>query len=124
MAFSMADAFDSDMLEGFSIKRRSEAVGANGRSTTTSTPLEGLYGVITVASSSDLARHPELQITNRTLSIVTREILQGEAVGRQPDLVTWRGSDYIVKAVDPYPHFGDGFYQAICESLSTVDPTI
>ena len=124
MAMDMSDAFDPDMMDGFSVKTRTEAVGTNGRGTITPTTVSGLYGVITVASSSDLDRHPELSRTNRTISVVTQYHLQGEVTGRQPDLVTWRGSDYIVKAIDPYPQFGDGFYQALCESTSTVDPVI
>mgnify|MGYP003423079087 CR=1 FL=1 len=126
----MADLDMSDALldplftSKFQVTRRAETVGTNGRSVITPTVHPDKLGVVTVASSSDLQRHPEVQITNRSIMIVSKFPLQAESVGFQPDLVIWRGSQYVVRALDPYQHFGSGFTQALCESMDLIDPVI
>lgn len=115
---------DPLFLSKFDVLRRAEVVGTNGRNVLTTTTLKDKVGVITVASSSDLKRYPDLQITNRSIVVVTKFALQGEIVGFQPDLVVWAGSHYLVRAIDPYPQYGSGFYQVIAESINFVDPKI
>ena len=77
-----------------------------------------------MASGADLKRYPELQMLERVLSIVTKTRLQSAVNGAQPDIIIWRGDNYVVKALDPYPQYGQGFYQAIAASIDLMDAAI
>ena len=115
---------DPDFASSFSVIRRIETVGTNGRNSFTPTTFSGVIGVVTAASGNDLDRREAFQVAGRAISVVTKFELQGEATGIQPDLIYWRGSYYLVKLVDPYGHFGPGFYEALCESTNYTDPAI
>jgi hypothetical protein len=74
-----------------------------------------------MAGPDDLERLAEADIFGRVITVVSRYKIQGEVVGFKPDLITWRGDNYLVKTLDPYPQFGDGWVQAICGSVDLVD---
>ena len=115
---------DPDFADRFTVIRRIETVGQTGRSSTSNQTFPNIVGVITAADPTDLERREDFQSTPRLISIVTKFKLQGEVKGRQPDLVSWIGDNFLVKKIDIYTRFGTGFIQAICESIDRVDTEI
>lgn len=118
---SLDTLLDPMLTDSFTVKRRPEFIAGTGRSSTTDTILPNIIGVVTMASGKDLERLPDDEVFERVISVVTSFALQGETQGAQPDVVVWRGNNYVVRAIDLYPQFGGGFIQAICTSMDLVD---
>lgn len=114
--------FDADFADRFTVRRRTETLDIHGRSTVQNQDTPNVIGVVTANSPSDLDRREDYQNMTRSIGIVTQFRLRGETTSTQPDIVIWRGSNYLVKHVDPYPQFGKGFMQAECSSMDRVDP--
>ena len=116
----MSDALlDPMFLDAFKVLRRQEAIDDNGRSVTTTKTFNPVYGTVTMSSPSDLDRAADYQMATRT--VVLKFQLQTEVTGFQPDVIVWRGDNYLVRHVDYYPQFGAGFYQAECTSMDKTD---
>lgn len=115
--------FDPDLTDTFTVERRVETVGSNGRSTTSVTAFSGL-GVVTSAGPNDLARLDDSQRMGRVISIVTAANLRGAVNGYQPDVIQWRGNRFVIATIDNYPQFGSGFTQAICVGMDLVDAAL
>lgn len=115
---------DPDFATDFGVLRRVETIGTNGRNTFAVTTFPNVVGVITSGSSNDRDAREAFEVTPRQIVVVTQFELQGEITGSQPDIVVWRGSPYLVIRVDPYGHFGPGFYEAECRSTQLTDPAI
>ncbi len=113
---------DPDFATSFDVYRRTETVGTNGRSTLSTKKYLGQTGVIYPDGDNTLNRGPSFQATPRSITVVCQFALQGEVQGRQPDIVFWMGSHYLVRTVEPYGHFGQGFYEAACSSTDYQDP--
>ncbi len=114
---------DPDMVDIFNVRRRMETVDIHGRSTVSETVFPQVIGVVTAISPSDLDRRDDYEAMSRSISVVCKFRLHGETTGNQPDIVVWRGSNYLVRHVDPYPQFGNGFFQAECSSMDKTDPS-
>jgi hypothetical protein len=128
MAMSIANqvVLDPYLADKFTVTRRAEVVNlANGRSSTNDTVTPNVVGVVTMAEDESLLREqfPEYQYATRILSIVTKFRMQTAVEGYQPDKVTWRGDDYIVIRIDPYPQYGN-LYEAIVSSIDKTDAPI
>lgn len=115
---------DPDFATTFGVVRRVETVGTNGRNTFTTSTFPNVVGVVTSGSANDRDARDAFEVTPRQITVVTKFELQGEITGSQPDIVVWRGSPYLVVRVDPYGHFGPGFYEAECRSMQLTDPSI
>jgi galactose-6-phosphate isomerase len=115
---------DPEIASKFDVVRRAETVADNGMSTLALTPFRRRTGVITATSPNSLDRGTDMQSMPRSITVVTKFKLQSEVIGYQPDVVVWKGSQYLVKSIDLYPHFGPGFYQAECHSMDRIDPAI
>ena len=113
---------DPDFADVFSVLRRSEAVGNNGRAVITEQQTDGVVGVVTIASPNDLVRFDAGQMTGRGIMIVTTFRLRASAQGVQPDQVIWDGATYTVKGIDPYHRFGAGFIEALAMSMNASTP--
>jgi len=126
MAFiDMTEVVTDPMLaSSFTVKRRFESVDAHGRSVQATKLIPDVIGVVTSAGRNDLERLPEDQRMGRNFVVVTNFKLRGPAVGFQPDVVVWLGSDCVVKQLDPYPQFGQGFMQAIIGSMENMDNAV
>lgn len=116
---------DPTLVDSFDVIRRLETVGTNGRSSFTPTTIKGVIGVVTMASPNDLMRFDDRDQMGRTLSVITKFRLQGVATAGganyKPDVVVWRGDNYQVKEIEPYPQYGAGFVQAFVESVDSID---
>lgn len=106
------------------VKRRVETVGTNGRgsvSITTVTPAP--WGVIIPQSDSPLVRGPDQQHLPALIQVHTEYRLRSLEPDAQPDIVVWRGADYIVNRIYPFTDYGAGFMCADCSMLTHVgDP--
>ena len=111
---------DPDFVDHFVVERRSEVVNEYGRSEQTLSTWKAA-GVVTVGSPNDLDRPEEYEKFTRSITVVTKDRLRDSVNGYQPDVIQWRGSRFVVKAIDLYPHFGAGFYQIEAESMELVD---
>lgn len=115
---------DPDLVDRFDVVRRMETVGTNGRSTTSSQTFKGIIGVVTASSPNDIDRQENYQAMPRIISVVTKFRLRSIVNNEQPDIVVWRGSNYLVRQIDQYPQFGNGFVQAECASMDKTDPAL
>lgn len=115
---------DPDIADSFTVIRRAQVINNHGRATLVPQTLKNKIGVITAASGNDLMRLPEEQRTGRNLTVVTKFRLHATVQGFAPDLILWQGDYYIVKEVDPYPQYGQGFVQAIVGSIDYQDQPI
>ena len=111
---------DADISDVFTVQRRQETIDANGWGQQSSVSFVAI-GVITAVSPNDLQRAENYQALTRSISVVTKFALRGATAGYQSDVVVWKGSRFLVKHVDLYPHFGPGFFQAECSSMTTQD---
>lgn len=112
-----------EFTDNYVIQRNVETVDAHGRTVITPSSIPS-FGVVCMASGSDLRRYPELELLERVLSIVTKTRLQSAVKGSQPDIIVWRGDNYVVKAIDLYPQYGQGFYQVLAASIDLMDEAI
>ncbi len=119
-------ALTSPMLaDSFSVLRRTETVGANGRSTVTTQTIAGLYGPVKPADANDLKRYPDMDVTEKTITVTTMYALRGESdtagTEYKPDVVVWNEDNFLVRHVEDFSNFGPGFVRAICTSIDLVD---
>jgi len=122
-------ALTSPMLvDTFTVKRRVQTVGTNGRATTTNTPTTGVSGVVYPSDNNDLQRLGDMQVTGKAITVITQFALRGESeesgtpeVQFQPDIVTWHGNSFVVKHLEDWGAFGPGFVLAVCTSIDIVD---
>ena len=124
MELAMDVVLDPLISDKFNIIRRTETVSSvNGRSSTTNVTTNNVCGVVDMFSDRELIREqfPEMQYATNVISIVCKKKLQTAVTGFQPDLVVWRGDNYVVQKCSPYPQFGSGFYQATCSSIDLTD---
>lgn len=108
----------------FTVVRRISSVDAKGRETPVEKLFQGVIGVVTPSSPSDLDRQEDYQTYSRSITVVTKFPLQGSTNTTQPDIVVWMGSRYLVNHVDSCAQFGPGFYEAECSSIQKADGTI
>jgi galactose-6-phosphate isomerase len=112
---------DPDLADTFSVLRRTETINASGEVVVTSQQINGVVGVVTAGSES-LSRGEDFQSLTKTLSVTTTFRLQGPSPGRQPDIVLWGGSQFLVTFIDDFTHFGKGHVEAECVSMTFLDP--
>lgn len=112
---------DPDMVDSFTVKRRAETINSYGRTVIGEQIFTPVIGVVTAIGPSSLDRHEDYQSMTRSISVVTKFRLRGEVTGYQPDVIVWRGDNFVVKQIDPYPQFGPGFVQVECTSMDKTD---
>lgn len=112
---------DPMLADNFDVLRRKQLLSSKGNVSTLDTLIRDRIGVICAASSSDLRRFDDLDLTERHLSIVTSYRLRATSPGYKPDLIRWCGDWFIVKTVEPYPRYGKGQLQVIAGSIDPQD---
>lgn len=120
--------FDPDLVTGFTVIRRAETVGNNGRSTLVETtittdPVTGypIVGIINHAGSAEIIRRDDGTMMSRMIGIITSFRLRGPAPGFQPDIVLLEGTRYTISEVLPYTRYGSGFVEAVATSMNATD---
>lgn len=119
----LSDAFDPSFLDDLIVERSTESVDIHGR-THASTTLVTIEGVVTATSPDDLVRVPEAEYMNKTITIYTQYRLRGPSEGIDSDVIQWHGSRFIVRAVDDFSGYGEGFVQAVCMALGPNNSTV
>jgi len=117
---------DPLLAERVTVTRRAEVANAKGRSQVTPTVTPNVVGVVTMYENIELMRQefPEMQFATRVISFISKFRVQTAVAGYQPDLITWRGDQYVVRKVSPYPQFGAGFYESVASSIDRMDAAI
>ena len=112
---------DPDFTDYVTVIRRQQSTDNYGRLVTNDTVFTNVAAVITVNSPNDLYREEDFEYFMRTISVITQFRLRGQTENYQPDIVVWRGNQFVLQTFDPYPQFGQGFFQAICASMDRND---
>ena len=113
--------FDPDLTDGIIVRRRQQNSDNYGRPNVIETDYP-TTAVVTSNNPNDLNRwDPDLEFASRTIHLVTNFKVQGQIEGYLPDVVVWRGNNFIVAYIDLYPQFGEGFYQVVCTSMDRND---
>ena len=112
---------DPTIADTFSVVRTMQTTGRFGMVVETKTVIPNVWGIVTTANPNDLYREESFEYFSRSLNIVTQYRLQGQRQGYEPDIVIWHGNQFVVGTFDPYPQFGNGFYEAICQSIEPED---
>jgi hypothetical protein len=112
---------DFQLSDTFTITRRTDTIGTNGRTTPGNAAPVPAYGVVTQDEPAGLMRLESGQMVPRRIFVATQTPIQGVVVGAQPDLITWNGAEYLVTHVLPYSRFGAGFYEVVAESMTAID---
>lgn len=112
---------DPMLADTFTVTRRASTIGSNGRATLSNTAYPNLIGVVTQNQPDALVRADDSQQVPRVITVVSKFAFRGAVAGFQPDLITWNGTDYLVKSVSPYSRFGAGFYEAVASSMTAAD---
>lgn len=113
---------DPDLAEMFTVIRRSESVGSDGRSVITPTTIPNQIGVVTATTPGDLLRRDDGQMMDQKISVVTPFSLRGPGNGFQPDQIIVGGVTFTVTQVLPFRRFGAGFTEVIASSMNAADP--
>jgi hypothetical protein len=100
---------------------RGSGVWNNGVWISQAAPLQG-YGVVTVASDTDLEMIPEGDVVKGAMvfhsqaPIFTTNDFEGNGAGGSSDILTWRGRQWRVMTVSEQADYG--YYRAIAVRLN------
>lgn len=104
---------DPDFAESLTVIRRDQAMNSHGRGAVL--PCETtITGVVTGGSSAALLRAAEYGANSRAITVHTQFTLRDTRKGELPDIIVWKGMQYIVDAVADYSSYGAGFTSADC----------
>lgn len=136
VSWVLSDPMLADVMK---VTRRTDVVGANGR--TTPTPVEvfaPVTCVVTQQNPAELMRRDDSQSVPRRIFVAARFPFraatrsQDGARQYQPDQILWPcgpggeavvGSTlYTVEEVYPYSRYGAGFHECVAASQQAVDP--
>lgn len=112
---------DPDFALRLKVIRRKEIIDEHGRSQVEETVYHNVVGVQTRDHPNDLERQTDFEVTTSTISFITKFPLHVQVPGYKPDVVVLNGNHFLVRHLDPYPRFGEGFYEAVCESMDRND---
>lgn len=119
------------VVDKFTVNRRTQTVNGFGIASTTVEPFTPVYGTVYPSDENDLKRWPDLQVTDKALTVITRFALRNESetsidgsISSSPDIVVWplvNGDNYLVRKILDWSQYGTGFIFAICTSMDLVD---
>jgi len=115
------EAFDPLFMEPITVIRRTETINQRGR-VVISEAAFSCEAVVMPASPTDLQRLPEVEWTNKAISVYSITRLQGDTLTTKPDEILWHGSHYVVNSLEDYSHWGAGFCHVIATSMDARDP--
>lgn len=130
---------DPMLADVFNVTRRTDVVGANGRTTPTAAEqFAAVVGVVTQQSPADLLRRDDSQVVPRRIFVASRFAFrnasrsQDGAAQYQPDQILWPvnrdgtpaagATLYTVEQVYPYSRYGAGIYECVAAAQQAVDP--
>lgn len=116
----MSDALLSPEIASFvTVLRRTENVNNFGEASNVVQHIPRVVAVVTNPGPNDLKRLPEYSAGDSVISVVTRYPLRGASQvnpvdNYQPDVILWRGAQYLVQDLKDYTAYGAGFVEALC----------
>jgi len=122
--------FDPMLMDHFNVVRRPSTVSATG--TVNQDPefwtrFENVSGVVQIngklmANGENVTERPPQYGTGRkSLLVVTTFRIFSQVDGFLPDLIEWRGDQYIVETLEDFTNYGRGFVQAYVTSWDLQD---
>jgi hypothetical protein len=112
---------DDDLMDSFTVLRRSECVGDDGRATFTRTAYPNTVGFVMVKGPGKNTRKDDSQMTSRDISVVTQFRLRAASDGVQPDEIVWDGVTFTITSITPHTRWGEGFVKAEATSMNASD---
>lgn len=117
---------DQDLATEFISVIRRPIVMVKGRATVPAPVRTDNVPAVVNSGISELVRAQDQQNMPNRISVHTLFRLQGPArdgAGTQyePDLIVWRGDNYVISSLDDYSKYGAGFVRADCASVSSID---
>lgn len=106
----LADPMFADALV---LYRTTEAIGSNGRVTSTEVP-SNISAVVTSANGKELERLPEADRIKGGIIVHTQARLVAGGGDLAPDELLYLGDRYVVVGVNDYSRYGTGFVAALC----------
>lgn len=122
VSFMLSDPMLSDLI---TVTRRADTVDQKGREQVRVEQVSpNISAVITQEPPDLLHRTPEDEMVPRKIFGATSFAVRGASSGKQPDIITWAGSDYLVIQVLPYSRFGGGTYEFVAQTFTATDPAV
>ena len=110
--------------EPFTVLRRRETVGDDGRATMITNRLR-MVGHISPTAPNSLVREAAFQMQRSSITVITTFPLMGPARDNghrwQPDVVLWHSSFYVVVDVNDWSNWGRGYIEAHCTSMQSIE---
>jgi hypothetical protein len=127
--FDVSEAWDESFLDVITVVRQTGIVDQHGWLQVTTRSFT-IQAVVVPASPNDLARLPEEEYMNKSISVAAiadqnadgSAVLQGPSDTTIPDEIIWHGSKFIIRTVDDYSGYGRGFVNVTAVSVNAVDP--
>lgn len=119
-SLDVSDAFAPEMMDDLQAERRTQTIDRFGRASEV-VVINDFAGVVTATSPDDLVRVPEEELQNKAISVTTQYRLQGPTAGFAGDIVHWHGSRFLVRDIEDYSGYGEGFVHAICVAIDATD---
>jgi galactose-6-phosphate isomerase len=104
----------------FVVTRRNSGVDNHGRTSVTTTQFT-VVGVINPYGDNTQERPSEYAAGHKSMVVYTPFRLRAQSQAFLPDLITYRGDDYLVRAIEDFTQYGRGFVQAYCTSQDLQD---
>lgn len=112
--------------ESFSVIRRAEIVNDYGESVQTTQTIPNVVGSVVPLGSNSLLREEAFQTNDKTIRVLTSFRLRGPSKSAvlqnyQPDIIVWKGDNFVVRTLEDYTQYGAGMVDAECSSIDLVD---
>jgi hypothetical protein len=107
-------------MDTFTVVRRGSAVNAQGRTESIEEQIP-TTGIVQPSGANTQDRPKDYATGRKSCLVITQFRLRQQTDGYLPDLVLWRGDDYLVETVEDYTNYGRGFVQAYCTSQDLQD---
>jgi hypothetical protein len=122
---------DPQFTDRFAVVQRVQSINTYGEVSTTNSTRHNVLGIVTPAKPAELKRHDDMQFGQRTLSIITRAMLNSAAqvinvtppTQRQPDQILWAGDTFTVMYIEPWQRYGPGWVKVLVTSVDSIDAT-
>lgn len=105
-----------EFMDKFTVVRRVETVGENGRASWVETRSDA-FGVVTIGEPTMVTREDHSTYEQRVISVITRFRIQPPNGETKADVIEWAGGSYLVNKVDPYVRYGRGFVESTAVML-------
>lgn len=123
MSLDFSDILSDPDVAGqtFTVVRRTDTVGSNGRSSITSASTPNVVGAVTPGDPGNLLRKEDGAMADNVITVSTTFRLRAMGNGVQPDQIIYDGITYTVKSVKRWGRMAN-FTKAVAVSENASDP--